>query len=203
MDERTLRALLEQVQRGETGVEEALAALRRLPFEDLGFARVDTHRALRAGVPEVVYCEGKRPEHAAAIIARLAEGSGPVLGTRAAFEVYARVRAITSGARYSDVARMVIVEREPLPKRPGTVLVICAGTADLPVAEEAALTAEVLGNGPRGAGAARHGAGSRRGDGGCPAQRGGRAGPAAADRRADQRGLWCEFRGPGRPAGDA
>jgi NCAIR mutase (PurE)-related protein len=146
MDERTLRALLEQVQRGETGVEEALTALRRLPFEDLGFARVDTHRALRAGVPEVVYCEGKRPEHAAAIIARLAEGPGPVLGTRAAFEVYARVRAITPGARYSDVARMVIVEREPLPKRPGTVLVICAGTADLPVAEEAALTAEVLGN---------------------------------------------------------
>lgn len=146
MDERTLRALLERVQRGETGVEEALAALRRLPFEDLGFARLDTHRALRAGFPEVVYCEGKRPEQAAAIIARLAGGPGPVLGTRASSEVYARVRAAVPEARYSDVARMVIVEREPLPKRPGAVLVICAGTADLPVAEEAALTAEVMGN---------------------------------------------------------
>ncbi len=146
MDERTLRTLLEQMQRGEMRVEEALAALRRLPFEDLGFARLDTHRGLRAGFPEVVYCEGKRPEQAAAMIARLAEGPGPVLGTRAVFEVYARVRAAMPAARYSDVARMVIVEREPLPKRPGTVLVICAGTADLPVAEEAALTAEVMGN---------------------------------------------------------
>ncbi|MCS6880928.1 MAG: nickel pincer cofactor biosynthesis protein LarB [Oscillochloridaceae bacterium] len=146
MDERTLRALLERVQRGETGVEEAMAALRRLPFEDLGFARLDTHRALRAGFPEVVYCEGKRPEQAAAIIARLAEGPGPVLGTRASFEVYAQVRAAVPAARYSDVARMVIIERQPLPKRPGVVLVICAGTADLPVAEEAALTAEVMGN---------------------------------------------------------
>lgn len=146
MNEQTLRVLLEQVQRGETGVDEALAVVRRLPFEDLGFARLDTHRALRAGFPEVVYCEGKRPEQAAAIIAKLAEGPGPVLGTRAGFEVYARVRAAIPVARYSDVARMVIVEREPLPKRPGTVLVICAGTADLLVAEEAALTAEVMGN---------------------------------------------------------
>ncbi|MCX7791189.1 MAG: thiamine pyrophosphate-dependent enzyme, partial [Chloroflexaceae bacterium] len=107
MDEQTLRALLEQVQRSETGIEEALAALRRLPFEDLGFARLDTHRALRVGFPEVVFCAGKRPEQAAAIIAKLAEGPGPVLGTRASFEVYAQVRAAIPTARYSDVARMV------------------------------------------------------------------------------------------------
>jgi len=146
MDEQTLRALLEQVQRGDTGIEEALALLRRLPFDDLGFARIDTHRALRTGFPEVVYCEGKHPEHAAAIIARLAAGPGPVLATRASPEVYARVREALPAARYSDLARMIIVEREAPIRRPGTVLVICAGTADLPVAEEAALTAEVMGN---------------------------------------------------------
>ena len=146
MDERELRALLERVRRGEAEVDAALGALRRLPFDDMGFAHVDTHRALRAGFPEVVLCQGKAPEQAAAIIARLAEGRGPVLGTRATPELYAMVRELVPEARYHGLARAIVVEREPLPKRPGTILVICAGTADLPVAEEAVVTAEVMGN---------------------------------------------------------
>lgn len=146
MDERELRALLERVRRGESEVDEALGALRRLPFDDLGFAHIDTHRALRAGFPEVVFCQGKAPEQAAAIIARLAQGRGPVLGTRASPELFALVRQALPDARYHERARAIVVEREPLPRRPGSILVICAGTADLPVAEEAVVTAEVMGN---------------------------------------------------------
>lgn len=146
MDERALRELLEQVRAGETAIDEAIGALRRLPFDPIGYAHLDTHRALRAGFPEVVLCEGKRPEQAAAIIARLAEGRGPVLGTRAGPELFARVRELVPDARYHELARAIVVEREPLPRRPGKILVACAGTADLPVAEEAAVTAELMGN---------------------------------------------------------
>lgn len=146
MDERALRVLLERVRRGEAGVEAALGELRRLPFESMGFAHLDTHRALRAGFPEVVFCEGKAPEQAAAIIARLAEGPGPVLGTRASPELYELVRAAVPDASYHALARAIVVEREPLPLRPGTILVVCAGTADLAVAEEAVVTARVMGN---------------------------------------------------------
>jgi NCAIR mutase (PurE)-related protein len=146
MDERALRELLERVRAGEAGVDDAVGALRKLPFEGMGFAHLDTHRALRAGFPEVVFCEGKRPEQAAAIIARLAEGRGPVLGTRAGPELYGLVRELVPDARYHELARAIVVEREPLPRRPGSILVVCAGTADLPVAEEAAVTAELMGN---------------------------------------------------------
>ncbi len=146
MDERALRELLERVRAGEAGVDDAVGALRRLPFEGMGFAHLDTHRALRAGFPEVVFCEGKRPEQAAAIIARLAQGRGPVLGTRAGPELYGLVRELVPDARYNELARAIVVEREPLPRRAGTILVVCAGTADLPVAEEAAVTAELMGN---------------------------------------------------------
>lgn len=146
MDERAIRELLERVRRGDTPLDEAVGALRRLPFDNLGFAHVDTHRALRAGFPEVVFCQGKQPEQVAAIMARLAQGPGPVLGTRAGPEHYARVREVVPEASYSELARVIRIECEPLPKRPGRILVVCAGTADLPVAEEAALTAEVMGN---------------------------------------------------------
>jgi len=146
MDEIALRALLESVRQGSTSMDEALATLRQLPFTDLGFARLDNHRALRRGFPEVVLCTGKRTEHVAAIMARMAEGPGPVLATRAAPEVYAAVREAVPAARYHDLARLIVYEPTPLPKRGGRILVISAGTADLPVAEEAAVTAEVMGN---------------------------------------------------------
>ena len=147
MDERTLRELLEQVQRGEAGVETALATLRRLPFtDDLGFAQLDSHRAVRAGFPEVVFCQGKTLAQATAIIARLAEGPGPVLATRATPALYELVCAAVPTACYNELARTIVIEHAPPPRRPGEILVICAGTADLPVAEEAAVTAEVMGN---------------------------------------------------------
>lgn len=146
MDERAIRELLERVRSGEEAIDSALGTLRRLPFDDLGFAHLDTHRALRAGFPEVVFCQGKLPEQAAAIIARLAEGPGPILATRATPALFELVRQSVPAARYHTIARAIVVEPTPLPRRPGSILVVCAGTADLPVAEEAALTAEVMGN---------------------------------------------------------
>src|SRR5690242_20549959 len=146
VNEEALRELLQGVRQGDVSMDDALATLRQLPFDDLGFARLDTHRALRKGFPEVVLCSGKRTEHVVAIVARLAQGSGPVLATRAAPDVYAAVREAVPAARYHDLARIIAYEPKPLPKRGGRILVISAGTADLAVAEEAAVTADVMGN---------------------------------------------------------
>jgi NCAIR mutase (PurE)-related protein len=146
MDEQAIRALLEGVRGGQVPLESAVATLRELPFVDMGFAQLDTHRALRRGFPEVVLCAGKRTEHVVAIVERLAQGPGPLLATRATPEVYAAVREAVPTARYEELARCIVVEPAPLPKRPGSILVVSAGTADVPVAEEAAVTADIMGN---------------------------------------------------------
>jgi hypothetical protein len=146
MDENNLRELLSQVRDGQIDLDQALETLQKLPFVDLGFAKVDSHRALRNSFPEVVYCEGKRLEHIIAILQRLTQGPGPVLATRASLEVYNAVQGVIPGIRYEELARIIVFEPQPLPKRKGTILVISAGTSDLPVAEEAAITAEVMGN---------------------------------------------------------
>jgi len=146
MDENYFRELLNQVRDGQIDIDQALEALQKLPFVDLGFAKVDSHRALRNSFPEVVYCEGKRLEHIIAILQRLTQGSGPVLATRASLEVFNAVQGVIPGLRYEELVRVVVYEPQPLPKRKGTILVISAGTSDLPVAEEAAITAEVMGN---------------------------------------------------------
>ncbi|HEY8490752.1 MAG TPA: nickel pincer cofactor biosynthesis protein LarB [Dehalococcoidia bacterium] len=146
MDEERLRRLLEDVRRGDLPVSEALEALRTLPYEDLGFAKIDHHRALRDGFPEVVFGQGKRPDHVAAIAERLAERSGRFLITRVGPEYVAPVRERVPDARYHPEARVITLDRAPRPPVPG-VAVLCAGTADLPVAEEAAVTAELMGQG--------------------------------------------------------
>ncbi|MDQ4078584.1 MAG: nickel pincer cofactor biosynthesis protein LarB [Chloroflexota bacterium] len=146
MDEQALRTLLKQIRQGELTVDEGVEALRQLPFTDLGFAKLDSHRALRGGFPEVVLCTGKRESHLVAIMERLAAGPGPVLATRATPQQFAAVQDVLPDIKYNDLARTIIYEPQPLPKRGGTVLVISAGTSDVPVAEEAAVTAEVMGN---------------------------------------------------------
>jgi NCAIR mutase (PurE)-related protein len=146
MDENHLRELLSQVRDGKTNVDQALGALQKLPFVDLGYAKIDSHRSIRNGFPEVVYCEGKRLEHIIGILQHLTRGPGPVLATRASAEVYAAVKQAIPGLRYEESARMMVFEPQPLPRRKGTILVVSAGTSDLPVAEEAAITAEVMGN---------------------------------------------------------
>jgi len=146
VNERAIRDLLNNVRQGSTSIDEALAVLQKMPFVEFGFATLDSHRALRKGFPEVVYCQGKQVEHIVAILRELTSTDSPVLATRASPEVYAAVQAVIPGMRYYEIARAMVYEPLALPKRPGTVLVISAGTADLPVAEEAAVTADVMGN---------------------------------------------------------
>lgn len=144
MNEASLRHLLSRLSDGEVTVEEAVRELRHLPFTDLGFARVDHHRELRRGLAESVYGEGKTPEQVAAITGELlARASGAVLVTRATKAQYEAVAAVAPGAVYHDVARLVVARGSRGPA-PGRVAVVCAGTADLPVAEEAAVTGEAL-----------------------------------------------------------
>jgi hypothetical protein len=146
-EEEKLRHLLKQVQSEDVSVEEALDRLRDLPFEDLGFARVDHHRALRRGVPEAVFCQGKTPQQVAAIVERLAARHGIVLATRADQEAFEAVKAIAPEASYYPLSRIIIVGELPaVPPDVPFVLVVTAGTSDLPVAEEAALTAQVCGS---------------------------------------------------------
>ncbi|MBI2461350.1 MAG: 1-(5-phosphoribosyl)-5-amino-4-imidazole-carboxylate carboxylase, partial [Candidatus Rokubacteria bacterium] len=145
MDVERLRGLLDEVRQGRLTVEAALERLKGLPFADLGFARVDLHRALRTGAPEAVFCQGKTPEQVVAILRRLATDHANVLATRAGAEVHAAVEASGVPCRYYPEARIVVANPRPQ-DGVGLIVVVSAGTADLPVAEEAAVTAEVLGN---------------------------------------------------------
>jgi NCAIR mutase (PurE)-related protein len=145
MHEALLRRLLEDVRAGTVSTDAALERLRALPFEDLGFARVDNHRSLRTGFPEVIFCQGKTAEQIARIAERIATSGHNVLATRAWPEAFEAVRALLPDAEYHPQARSITVRRVPVQPLTGLVLVITAGTSDIPVAEEAALTAELAG----------------------------------------------------------
>jgi NCAIR mutase (PurE)-related protein len=145
MDETRIRDLLEALQRGDVSIGDAVERLRGLPYEDLGFAALDNHRSLRTGFPEVVLGEGKTTEQIAAITARLAAGHEAVLVTRASVEAYRAVKEALPDAVYHTDARAITLDRSAREKRPG-VVVCCAGTSDVPVAEEAAVTAEIMGS---------------------------------------------------------
>ncbi len=144
MNEETLRKLLSNLTEGRISIDEAVGALGDLPFQDLGFARVDHHRGLRCGRSEVVFCEGKTPAQVAAIAKAILSKGDTLLGTRASAEHYAAVLEKCPGARYKEQARCIVFRKEPAPLT-GNVLVLTAGTADIPVAAEAKLTAETLG----------------------------------------------------------
>ncbi|HET9490378.1 MAG TPA: nickel pincer cofactor biosynthesis protein LarB [Methylomirabilota bacterium] len=145
MDREVLRMLLEEVRGGRLGVDEAMERLRRLPFEDLGFARVDQHRALRAGGPEAIFCPGKSPDQVVGIARRLATEHVNILATRADAATAAAVAAAGLPNVYHAQARLLIIRPAPTESL-GLVAVAAAGTSDIPVAEEAALVAEALGN---------------------------------------------------------
>lgn len=138
--------MLQTVARGDMSPEEAVEALRNLPFEDLGFARVDHHRGLRTGCPEVVYCEGKRPEEVEAIVRSLLDRGSTVLATRVEEALAERLQALDERAEYNRKARTVVILQEAVVPTLGKILVLSAGTSDIPVAEEAAVTAQVLGS---------------------------------------------------------
>jgi NCAIR mutase (PurE)-related protein len=144
MNRERLLSLLQAVSSGKLPVEAAAAELADLPFADLGFARVDNHRSLRCGFPEVIFCPGKLPEEIAAIAARLTKNGGRLLATRADRAAVEAIRSVLPDAVHHERARAVTLDREPA-EPTGLVLVLCAGTADLPVAEEARITAMALG----------------------------------------------------------
>jgi hypothetical protein len=161
MDRTQIETLLTEVREGRTAVPEALERLRDLPFEDIGFAKLDHHRALRTGMPEVIFAAGKTAAQVGTIFARMAEHGGNVLATRASADMFRAVRDLgpeelepggngpqdgRPRAQYHEAARCITLTQSPAAPGKGTIAVVCAGTSDLPVAEEAAVTARLMGN---------------------------------------------------------
>jgi pyridinium-3,5-biscarboxylic acid mononucleotide synthase len=142
----SIRKLFGQVRAGELSPDEAVERLRHLPFEDLGFAKIDHHRALRAGTPEVIFGENKTPANLAEIFAQLAKHGGNILATRATKEQFAAVKKKVRRAEYRELARAIVLQRDRKKFGKGTIAVVSAGTSDIPVAEEAVVTADLMGN---------------------------------------------------------
>lgn len=147
MDQKQLEKILTDVKDGTLDVEEAVQRLRHWPFEDMGFAKVDHHRTLRCGFPEVIYCPGKTEKQVAAIFKKLAKTGQNIIATRADGFLYDDVERITKldGLRYERDARMIVLEQKPIENPVGNIVIVTAGTADMPVAEEARVTARMLG----------------------------------------------------------
>ena len=147
MDEKQLEQILMNVKDGTLDVEEAVQRLRHLPFEDIGFAKIDHHRTLRCGFPEVIYCPGKTAEQVGAIFKKLAKTDQNIIATRAERSLFDDVEEITklSGLRYEPEARIIVLEQKPIENRVGIIVIVTAGTADMPVADEARVTANMMG----------------------------------------------------------
>ncbi|NOZ23922.1 MAG: nickel pincer cofactor biosynthesis protein LarB [Planctomycetes bacterium] len=146
MNKTDLKKILAAVKTGTLSVSGAMERLRLLPFQDLGHARVDLHRELRCGFPEVVLCQGKTTEQILNILDVIVKGGGRALATRAAPEVFDAVLEKHPEAHYNKMARMIVIQKQPPKVSGGLILVITAGTSDIPVAEEARVTAEAMGN---------------------------------------------------------
>lgn len=146
MDQEQLKALLERVRGGDVGVEDAIERLRHMPFENLGYATVDHHRAIRVGLPEVIFGKGKTAEQVAGIASKLLERAANVLATRTTPEAYEMVRANFPDAEYFPLSGALRVWRDRSPRGKGKLAIVSAGTTDLPVAQEAVVTAEIMGN---------------------------------------------------------
>jgi NCAIR mutase (PurE)-related protein len=140
-----LLQILENVQAGGVSPEDAARRLENLPFEDIGFAKIDHHRALRSGMPEVIFSPGKTPQQTAAIFERLASSGVDVLATKADEATFLAVQQVAPAAQYHVVARCITL-RQTIREACGKVAVVCAGTSDLPIAEEASITAELFGS---------------------------------------------------------
>lgn len=145
MEKKKIIELLKKVKAGKISVNDGFVKLRHLPYEDLGFAKVDHHRLIRMGLPEVVFCQGKSIEQIEAIFKSLSKENKKLLLTRADEIIFKRINKINRKVNYNQLARTISLE-EKYPRRKGLVAVVCAGTADIPAAEEAAVTAEVFGS---------------------------------------------------------
>lgn len=146
MEEKHIYDLLTAVQSGTINLDEAMKKIKHLPFEDVGYAMIDRHRALRQGHPEVIYCEGKTPEQIAGIARRMSMDHNNILATRISPEAVEALKAVTEHVDYNSDARLAVINRKIESVTETSILVVTGGTSDIPVAEEAAITAEVLGN---------------------------------------------------------
>jgi len=138
--------MLRQVRRGKLSVEQAVERLRNLPYEDLGYAKIDHHRTLRQGFPEVIFARGKDPAHVEGIARRMLLNQHNVLITRGDAELFERVRNLDKTAKFHDLSGAITFRRERKIRGRGKIVVVCAGTSDIPVAEEALVTADIMGN---------------------------------------------------------
>ena len=146
MDREKIKDLLEAIRLGKIEINDALRILKSLPYMDLGFAKIDSHRDLRKGFPEVILCKGKTIEQVTGIVERLSRENEFIMATKANKEVYEAIKNIRKDAVYYETAKIVIVGQRKRKKGKGKILVVSAGTSDLPIAEEVAVTAEVMGN---------------------------------------------------------
>jgi pyridinium-3,5-biscarboxylic acid mononucleotide synthase len=146
MNKADLTRLLQNVRSGKIDIASALQRLRHLPFEDVSYAHIDHHRHLRHGMPEVIYCEGKTREQVAGIAERMLKAGTDVLATRASEDMYRAIKKLDRRAEYHRASRAIVVRRTKKTGTDGIILVLTAGTSDIPVAEEAAITADMLGS---------------------------------------------------------
>jgi NCAIR mutase (PurE)-related protein len=146
MNAKEVEKLLTEVKKGETSIEKALEVLKNFPYTDLGFARIDHHREMRTGYPEIIYCAGKSVEQVREIFSVMSDKENNVIGTRANQEMYESVKSISSKAVFYPMARIISLQNKKPEVPDSRIAIITAGTSDMPVAEEAAITAELLGN---------------------------------------------------------
>ncbi len=146
MNTAELTKLLENVRAGKTDIKTALNRLKHLPFEDVVYAHIDHHRSIRHGMPEVIYCEGKTVEQITGIAKRMLKAGSDVLATRASEKVYKAIKKLDRRAMYHKDSRAIVIQHKKKKPTKGVVLVLTAGTSDIPIAEEAAVTAEALGS---------------------------------------------------------
>lgn len=140
------RYLLQSIKNGSMSIDDGIKQLEDLPFKDLGYANIDNHRELRVGYPEVIYCDGKTPEQIKGIVEFMLTKENNILGTRASEEAYRAVREICPEAQYDNLARVITIKKKDMETSGSYIAVVTAGTSDIPVAEEAAQTAEIFGN---------------------------------------------------------
>ncbi|MCX7919864.1 MAG: nickel pincer cofactor biosynthesis protein LarB [bacterium] len=141
-----LKVILNQIKSGKLSVEKAIEKLRTLPYEDLGFAKLDHHRHLRQGFPEVIFCQGKTSDQILRIISRFVASGQNVLATRVAKDVAKIVKKKFPKSEYNELARTIAIKQKQVKLSSGIIAIVCAGTSDIPVAEEAAVTADLFGN---------------------------------------------------------
>lgn len=146
MDHAYLEKILNQVASGEVPTKDAMELLKELPFQELGFAKIDQHRNLRTGYPEAIFCQGKTKEQVASIVEKMMENNTNIIATRASREIFEEVKQVAPDAIYHELPRIIVVKRQEVITSEKVIAVVSAGTADIPVAEEAAITAEIIGN---------------------------------------------------------